>query len=262
MQKATPSRARGRSIPGTIIAVTCIAAVGVFWNWATSALRLPPAAVAGFSFEIDAIPRRAEAAFADTEASTSRAVPGAQPAELVIFRGATSSACATGVEGRGVFYCPETGVAALDLGYLEALVARLRRDGDLGVALVAARLASEHRQREAGILDTAALGIIGATRQRRAEIAEELALQADCLTGAWAASAGTALGRVEQGFWSELIGIARNVSSDFDRAGRPIPLELDMFATGSREGRAAAFASGYEAASAAACHTPVRTITR
>lgn len=261
MQRVTQSRTRLRAMSG-IVAAVGIVAVGLFWNWATSALRLPPTLVPGSSVDIATIPRRAEAAFLDVEAWTARAAHGARAAELIAFRGATSSACAAGVEGRGAFYCPETGVAALDLGYLEALVARLRRDADLGVALVAARLASEHRQRETGVLDTAALDMIGATQERRAEIGVALALQADCLTGAWAASATAALGPVAEKFWGELIWTARNVSADFDRAGRPIPPELDTFAIGARDERTAAFARGYEAASAGACPTPVRPAIR
>lgn len=176
----------------------------------------------------------------------------------MLFRGATSSACATGTGGRGVFYCPETGVAALDIGYLEALMARLREQGELGVALVAARLAAEHLQREAGVLDAAALDMIGASKARRAEIGLALALQADCLTGAWAAASAASLGPVPDGFWSGLVRSARNVAADFADAGHPIPPELDPLDSGSREERAAAFARGYAAAAGGACPTPVR----
>lgn len=251
----SPSRARPRVASALAIGLG-FAAFGLAWGWATAPLRITPAATSAPVVGPDAIARRAEAAFRDADTATRRAVRGAVQAELVLFRGATSSVCVTGTGGRGVFYCPESGTAALDLAYLDALVSRLRKGADLGVALVAARLAEEHRQRETGVLDAAALDMIGATKARRTEISAELALHADCLTGTWAREAEADLGAVPDGFWSALVGSARNVSDELRASGRPIPAELDTFGAGTREARDAAFRQGY-AAGAGACPAPV-----
>lgn len=266
MSRISQSRGWPRAVPAVALALGLTGFVAA-WGWATAPLRLAPPMTAGPRSSADAIARRAEVAFADAEAETARAARGAGRADLVFFRGATASACASGVGGRGAFYCPETGVAAVDLGYLETLAARLKDRADLGVALVAARLAAEHRQRETGVLDAAALDMIGARKARRADIGLGLALQADCLTGAWAGTAEARLGPVPEGFWGTLVGTVRNVGADFAAAGQPIPPELDGFATGSREARAAAFARGYAAAAAGApaagaCPTPIRLEVR
>ncbi|MFT3973098.1 MAG: neutral zinc metallopeptidase [Amaricoccus sp.] len=257
MQRIDRLRGHGRRRLLSALALAGgLAAFGLVWAWVAAPLRVMPPPVA-IGISSDALARRAEAAFTDADAATGRAVHGAARAEFVVFRGATSSVCVTGLDGRGVFYCPESGVAAVDLGYLDALAARLRDNAELGVALVAARLAAEHRQREAGVLDSAALDMIGARKARRAEIAKGLALQADCLTGAWARSAEESLGAVPNGFWGALVQSARNVAAAFADAGHPIAPELDPFAAGTREDRAQAFARGYDAASASACPAPV-----
>lgn len=238
-----------------------LAGVGAVWGWATAPMRVVPPA-ADLSYSSEAIARRAEAAFAETDAATRRAVPGARRAELMFFRGATSSVCAAGVSGRGVFYCPETGTAAFDLGYLESLVARLKGDAELAVVLAAARLAAEHRQRESDILDMAALDMIGARKKRRAEIMLGLALQADCLTGAWAWGTRSSLGAVPDDFWGRLVRSTRTIAADFASVGRPIPPELDTFGKGTVEEREAAFRRGYADASGTACPSPVTLVTR
>ena len=137
---------------------------------------------------------------------------------------------------------------------LDILGRRLGRERELGLAIVAARLAAEHLQRELGVLDAAALRLLGASRARQAEVAAELALQADCLTGAWAAAAG--LGAVPEGFYDQLVWSARNVVDDLGREGVRVPAEFDPFAAGSRAARAAAFAKGYAARAVAGCPPP------
>lgn len=256
MQRISQSHARP-SVVSVLLVSIVLALVGATLSW-TGTSRTPSGLSLGRSLGADAIARRAEAGFADVGDEIARSVRGAKRAELVFYRGATSSACVIGTSGRGVFYCPESGVAAIDLGYLEALVARLQSRADLGVALVAARLGAEHWQREAGILDTAALDMIGSRKSRRESIRQALMLQADCLTGAWAAAAESRLGPVPDGFWSELIYMASNVSADFASAGRRIPDELDTFAGGLRAERARAFEAGRAAGRPAACPTPVR----
>lgn len=256
MQRISQSQARPSVVSALVVSIA-LALVGATLSW-TATSRMPSGLDLGRSLGADAIARRAEAAFTDAGEEIARAVRGAKTAELVFYRGATSSACAIGTSGRGVFYCPESGVAAIDLGYLEALVARLQGRADLGVALVAARLGAEHWQREAGILDAAALDMIGARKSRRENIRQALTLQADCLTGVWAAAAESRLGPVPDGFWSDLVYMAGNVSADFATAGRKVPAELDTFSGGLRAARARAFEAGLAAGTPAACPTPVR----
>jgi predicted metalloprotease len=244
--RLAPWRLRAVAAAGVLVAA---AAVLGAWVWAearpapASALAVPPARAEG-------IVRRTEVAFADAEAVWGRAVRAKRReyhgAELRFFSRAAGTPCAPGPVA-GPFYCPETGVAAFDLTFLDTLGERLKRQRELGLALYAARVAAQHLQRELGELDRAALELAGARRGRRAEIATALALQADCLAGVWAAAAEPRLGPVPEGFWNQLVWSARNVAEDLGRAGIEVPAELDVFAAGPRAARDVAFAEGYAA---------------
>jgi predicted metalloprotease len=231
-------------------AAVILVAILAAWLWAdvgspASAPTLLPAARA------EGIVRRTEVAFADAQSVWDRAVRTSRPreyrrADLVFFSRPTASPCATAPVS-GSFYCPDTGVAAFDLMYLDTLGERLRRRRDLGLALYAARVSAQHLQRELGVLDRAAVELVGARRGRRAEITLALALQADCLVGVWAAAAEPRLGPMPAGFWDELLWSSRNVTDDLRRAGVEVPVEFDVFAAGSRAARDTAFAEGYAA---------------
>jgi predicted metalloprotease len=208
----------------------------------------------------EVIVRQTEVAFADAEAFWRRRLQAAgvgyAPARLVFFTGTTATPCAGGTAVSGPFYCPESGTAAVDLAFLDALGPRLERAEELGIALVAVRLAAEHVQRELGVLDAAALRLLGAPRGRRAEVAAALALQADCLAGVWAAAAEPRIGRIPGDLYGRLIWSARNIGEDLARSGRRAPADLAPFVAGGRPDRERAFAQGYSAGDAAACPAP------
>lgn len=242
--------------------LTLIAVIGG-WGWGRLDPTLPGATVDVPAGRATAIARQVETAFKDAEAGWKRArATGAgghwTPARLVLFTGRTTSPCA-GSALSGSFYCAETGTAAFDLGFLATLGGRLQRQAEQGYALVAGRLAAEHYQREAGTLDAAAIALVAARRGDRDGIRTALALQADCLTGAWAARSG--LAPLPDDVWFNLVSSSRNISADLAAQGMRIPPEFDLFALGTREERAAAFAAGYAAADPKACPDPATRMT-
>ena len=248
---APPRRRLRLRIAAATGAFLILAALLGAWLW-TDARASADAPTALPAARAEGILRRTEVAFADAEAVWDRAVRATRPraygaADIVFFSRRTVSSCAEAPVS-GPFYCPDTGVAAFDLLFLDTLGERLERQRDLGLALYAARLSAQHLQREIGLLDRAAVELVGARRGRRSEIATALALQADCLTGVWAAAAEPRLGPVPDGFWNQLVWSARNVATDLGREGIDIPAEFDVFAAGSRAARDAAFAEGYAAA--------------
>jgi predicted metalloprotease len=237
-------------------ALVVLAAVLGGWIWAQSRPVRAGGLLALPAGRAEAIVRRTEVAFADAEAVWARSLQAERSeyrhAELVFFSRAAGTSCAA-VLVSGPFYCPETGVAAFDLLFLDLLGERLNRQRELGLALYAARVAAQHLQRELGALDRAALELTGARRGRRAAVVAALALQADCMTGAWAAAAEPRLGPVPEGFWNQLVWSARNVADDLDREGLRAEAELDAFAVGARGAREAAFAEGYAAGRVGEC---------
>lgn len=258
---------RLRPLALLVVGLSLLALVGA-WTWGRlhpGRMGAPEQAVAGG--RADAIMRRTEVAFADAVGVWQRlAADGSgqryATAELTFFSRATVTPCAGGAMVSGPFYCADTGTAAFDLAFLDALSRRLQRQEDLGIALVAARVSAEHLQRELGVLDAAALRLIGAGRGRRALVGEALALQADCLTGVWAAAAGKRLGPVPAGFWSQLVWSSRNVAEELASQGPHAAAELNPFARAAREARQDAFQRGYAGDGIAACPPPAEIVAR
>ena len=231
-----------------------LAALVAAWSWG----RLPAgvAEAPAVPDRSDAIARAIEVSVADAQAVWKRRMPGYADAGLVLFTGAAATPCSGGAALPGPFYCPETGTIAADLGFLDTFGDRLDRSRDLGLALVAARLAAEHLQREMGLLDAAALRVVGARRAHRAALTASLALQADCMTGVWAAAAAGRLGPVPDGLYDRIVWSWRNVVADLRRDGVRVLPVFDPMAAAPREERAAAFRQGYEAATLDGCPAP------
>lgn len=235
-----------------------IVTVGAGWAWGrfTPSVTRPQLAVAPGS--VQSIVRRTEIAVADSEAVWRRALPdsfrrGYSDADIVFFSRATGTPCAGGGMVSGPFYCPESGVAAFDLAFLDALGARLRNDRDLGLALYAVRVSAEHLQRQLGLLDAASLEMIGVGRGERSAVRTRLTLQADCLTGVWAAAAAPRIGPVPEGLYGQMVWSSRNLVADLARDGVRVPPEFDPMADATEDERSAAFAAGYAAGKLSSC---------
>lgn len=256
---AGPRNRAAATIALAILALTC-AAVVAMWM-------LPGPLATGTAARIlgpeqaDATARRVTAAFENVQAVWRRQFAtnlrrDYEAPEIRLFSGTTVSPCSDGRAATGPFYCPSSAEAVFDLAFLEALNARLRRNGDLGTALVVAMVSAAHVQDQLGLL-------AAADEQRRAAapggqqaIDEALAAQADCLAGVWAALASGSLGAVPPGFYDQLIGIARNVMDDRHSFAPDMPTRLDPFAAATRATREADFARGYGAGAPEACLPP------
>lgn len=263
---AAPVPPRSRLRAGTVIglAVLLLTGVALVAMWFMPGPLATGAATRLLGAEqADAAARRVTAAFENIQAvwrrqfATRLGLEYREP-DLRLYSDATASPCADGNAATGPFYCPSTREVAFDLAFFEALTARLRRDGDLGAALVVALISASHVQDELGLLAAAEEERSGAGRADQRAIDEALAVQADCLAGVWAVLAAGSVGEVPPGFYDQLIGIARNVMDDRSRLAPDMPAGLDPFAAASRPAREAAFARGYAAGDPATCLPPGR----
>ncbi|CAG2149813.1 KPN_02809 family neutral zinc metallopeptidase [Cupriavidus plantarum] len=111
------------------------------------------------------------------------------PPTLVLFSGATPTACGTGQSAMGPFYCPGDQKVYIDLAFYDELRQRFGAGGDFAQAYVIAHEIGHHVQNLLGVSSK-----VDAARRRMSEaqanqLSVRLELQADCLAGVWAATA-------------------------------------------------------------------------
>jgi len=112
------------------------------------------------------------------------------PPTLVMFTGVTPTACGTGQSAMGPFYCPADQKVYIDLSFYNELRQRFGAGGDFAQAYVIAHEVGHHVQNLLGVSNK-----VDAARRRMGEaqanqLSVRMELQADCLAGVWAATAG------------------------------------------------------------------------
>ena len=133
---------------------------------------------------------------------------------LVMFSGATRSACGLGQAAMGPFYCPADRKAYIDLSFYDQMRTRFRAPGDFAQAYVIAHEVGHHVQNLLGIS-----GKVHAMKQRLSPaesnaLSVRLELQADCLAGVWANHADRARNILEAGDVEEALNAASAIGDD------------------------------------------------
>jgi predicted metalloprotease len=178
-----------------------------------------------------------------------------QPPTLVLFRGATPTACGTGRSAMGPFYCPGDQKVYLDMSFFSDLQRRFRAAGDFARAYVIAHEIGHHVQNLTGISKkTDALrSRMSETQYNRVSVRVEL--QADCFAGVWAHHANRAKPFIEAGDIDEALNAASAIGDDRlqqQSGGSVVP---DSFTHGSSAQRVRWFKTGFEAGDMKACDT-------
>jgi predicted metalloprotease len=155
---------------------------------------------------------------ADTETVWSEIFAGEgrhyQEPTLVLFSGATSSACGMGQAAMGPFYCPADQMAYIDLSFFDDMRNHFQAPGDFAQAYVIAHEIGHHVQN--------LLGISGEVqRMRQSSDAAEgnrlsvrLELQADCFAGVWANRTEERSSFLEEGDVEEALNAASAIGDD------------------------------------------------
>ena len=174
------------------------------------------------------------------------------PPKLVLFRGATPTACGTGQSAMGPFYCPGDSKVYIDLAFFDELKNRFKAPGDFAQAYVIAHEVGHHVQHLLGISDQ-----VDNLRRRNPSQANALSvrmeLQADCFAGLWAQRANAARQILESGDVEALAAAA--IGDDRlqkQSQGYVVP---DTFTHGSSEQRVRWFKRGLEGGSLKQCDT-------
>jgi uncharacterized protein len=177
------------------------------------------------------------------------------PPTLVLFKGATASACGGASGATGPFYCPNDRKVYLDTDFFVTLSQRLGASGDFAAAYVVAHEVAHHVQNELGILGKVNQQRAAASQTESNELSVRVELQADCLSGAWARNAAEQLGSLEQGDVNEAMDAAARIGDDTlqrNAGQRPMP---DSFTHGTSEQRQRWFAAGYQTGDIQSCDT-------
>ncbi|MES2510415.1 MAG: neutral zinc metallopeptidase [Pseudomonadota bacterium] len=174
---------------------------------------------------------------------------------LVLFRGATQTACGQGQSAMGPFYCPGDQKVYIDLDFYETLKNRLGAPGEFAQAYVIAHEVGHHVQN--------LLGISGKMDQMRGRVSKveynalsvKLELQADCFAGVWAYHANNARQILEGGDISAAMNAAAKIGDDALQRSSGGAIVPESFTHGTSAQRQRWFNTGVTTGSVKACDT-------
>ena len=178
-----------------------------------------------------------------------------QEPKLVLFRGATPTACGTGQAAMGPFYCPGDRKVYIDLQFYETMRTRLGAPGDFAQAYVVAHEVGHHVQNLLGIAEK-----VDAMRQRSSgaqanALSVRMELQADCFAGVWAHHAQRTRQILEQGDLEEALNAAAQIGDDTLQRKSQGTIVPESFTHGSSAQRVNWFKRGMQSGSVRDCDT-------
>ena len=174
---------------------------------------------------------------------------------LVLFRGATATACGQGQSAMGPFYCPGDQKVYIDLGFYETLKNRLGAPGEFAQAYVIAHEVGHHVQNLLGISQKMDEMRGRVSKVQYNALSVKLELQADCFAGLWAHNANNARQIIENGDIESAMNAAAKIGDDaLQRAGGGAVVP-ESFTHGTSAQRQHWFDTGYQTGSVKACDT-------
>jgi len=178
-----------------------------------------------------------------------------QEPRMVLFSGATRSACGAAQAAMGPFYCPLDRTVYIDLAFFQEMKQRFRAGGDFAYAYVLAHEVGHHVQNLLGVLDK----VEGAKRSMstagRNALSVRVELMADCLAGVWANNSNQKYNSLEEGDVEQAMNAAAAIGDDRlqkQSQGFAIP---DSFTHGTSAQRTRWFMTGLKSGKVQSCNT-------
>jgi uncharacterized protein len=175
--------------------------------------------------------------------------------KLVLFRGATPTACGQGQSAMGPFYCPADQKVYIDLGFYETLQKQLGAPGDFAQAYVIAHEVGHHVQSLLGISAKVQEARSRANEAQGNALSVRLELQADCFAGVWAHHANNARQLLEEGDVAEAMNAAAKIGDDALQRGSGRAVVPESFTHGTSAQRQRWFDKGLQGGSVKGCDT-------
>ncbi|MES2536487.1 MAG: neutral zinc metallopeptidase [Pseudomonadota bacterium] len=175
--------------------------------------------------------------------------------KLVLFSGATQTACGTGQTASGPFYCPGDQKIYIDLSFYQTMRERFKVSGEFAEAYVIAHEVGHHVQNLMGIMDKVAGARNGGSQAQANALSVRVELQADCFAGVWAKNANQARSILEAGDIEAALNAASAIGDDAlqrQSRGQVVP---DSFTHGTSAQRVKWFTRGIESGKVSTCNT-------
>ena len=177
--------------------------------------------------------------------------------KLVLYRGATQTACGQGQAAMGPFYCPADQRVYLDLGFFDEMARRFHAPGQFPQAYVISHEIGHHVQNLLGISDKASQMRARMSKRDGNAMSVRVELQADCFAGVWANHADQAQGgkMIDEGDVDQALAAATAIGDDRlqkQAQGYVVP---DSFTHGSSAQRVRWFKRGLESGDMKTCDT-------
>ena len=174
--------------------------------------------------------------------------------KMVLYRGATSTACGTGQSAMGPFYCPADEKVYLDLAFYDDMKNQLGAEGDFAFAYVIAHEVGHHVQNLLGINQKVSQAQRSGSKKQANQLSVALELQADGFAGVWGQYVQKQ-GLLEMGDVEKAMNAAAAVGDDRlqqQATGRIVP---DSFTHGSSQQRMQWFNRGFQSGDPEQCNT-------
>jgi predicted metalloprotease len=171
--------------------------------------------------------------------------------KLVLFHGATQSACGRASESMGPFYCPGDHRVYLDLDFFHEMDTRFHAQGDFARAYVIAHEVGHHVQNQLGIMQR----VGGRPSEGASGTSVRLELQADCFAGVWGNRSQAQLDWLKAGDVDAALNAASSVGDDTlqkQSRGYAVP---DSFTHGTSAQRSRWFKTGFASGDINSCDT-------
>ena len=182
---------------------------------------------------------------------------GAQyrPPKLVMFDGATPTACGTGQTAIGPFYCPNDQTVYIDLSFYRMLSQKFQAPGEFANAYVVAHEVGHHIQNLLGTMKQVQTAQQRGGERQANELSVRLELQADCYAGVWAHHSQKARSWLERGDIEAGLNAAAQIGDDKMMRRTSGTVMPDAFTHGSGAQRTHWFGQGMKTGSLEACDT-------
>ena len=134
---------------------------------------------------------------------------------LVLYSGATATACGTGQAAMGPFYCSGDEKLYIDLSFFSTMRQQLGADGDFAYAYVIAHEVGHHVQNLLGTLGQAHQQMAKMSKTDANRVSVRIELQADFYAGVWAHYENSMFDSIEDGDLMEAINCAQVIGDDY-----------------------------------------------